>query len=59
MNLKEYEHKLRKEIEIEKEYKQLPTLIGQSTILEEDHLRKVRYNRYVYHRITNRIIENP
>lgn len=43
VNLKEYEQKLRKEIEIEKEYKQLPNLIGQTTILEEDHLRKVLF----------------
>lgn len=45
VNLKEYEQKLRKEIEIEKEYKQLPNLKSQSTILKEDHLRKVRVGR--------------
>lgn len=41
VNLKEYEHKLKKEIEIESEYKTLPNLIGESTILKEDNLRKV------------------
>lgn len=41
VNLQEYELKLKKEIEIEKEYKQLPNLKSQSAILKEENLRKV------------------
>lgn len=37
----EFEHKLKQELEIEKEYKMLPTLVDQSTILKDEHLRKV------------------
>ena len=41
MNLQELELKLKQEIQIENEYKTLPTLINKSTILKEEHLRKV------------------
>jgi hypothetical protein len=44
VNLKEYEQKLKKEIEIETEYKTLPHLIGESNILKEENLRKVTTN---------------
>jgi hypothetical protein len=44
VNLSELEHKLRKEIEIENEYKTLPKLNSDSMILKDDHLRKVKNN---------------
>ena len=41
VNLQELEHKLKTEKDIENEYKTLPTLLNESLILKEDHLRKV------------------
>ena len=41
VNLQELELKLKTEKEIENEYKTLPTLMNESLILKEDHLRKV------------------
>jgi LysM repeat protein len=41
VNLQELELKLKQEIEIENEYKTLPTLMNKSTILKEDNLRKL------------------
>ena len=43
MNLQELELKLKQEIEIQNEYKTLPTLMNKSTILKEEHLRKVTF----------------
>lgn len=44
VNLHEFEHKLKTEIEIEKEYKMLPTLMDQSIVLKDEHLRKLNVN---------------
>lgn len=44
VNLQELESKLRKEMEIENEYKTLPTLNTESTIMKEEHLRKLNVN---------------
>ncbi|CAF0703097.1 unnamed protein product [Brachionus calyciflorus] len=44
VNLKELEMKIKQEIEIEKEYKTLPTLTQQSIILKDEHLRKLNAN---------------
>ncbi len=41
VNLQELELKLKTEKDIENEYKTLPTLMNESLILKEDHLRKV------------------
>ena len=41
VNLQELELKLKTEKDIENEYKILPTLMNESLILKEDHLRKV------------------
>jgi hypothetical protein len=51
VNLQELESKLKQEIEIENEYKTLPILDHETTILKEEHLRKVvflfkKYNSY-------------
>jgi len=44
VNLHELESKLKLEMEIEKEYKTLPTLKNKSEILKEEHLRKLNVN---------------
>ena len=44
VNLQELELKLKTEKEIEKEYKTLPTLMNESLILKEEHLRKLNVN---------------
>ncbi len=44
VNLQELESKIKTEMLIESEYKTLPNLIGKSTILKEDHLRKLNVN---------------
>lgn len=46
VNLQELELKLKTEKEIEKEYKTLPTLMNESLILKEEHLRKV--NSFIF-----------
>lgn len=41
MNIRELELKIKQEIEIEKEYNSIPKLNEPSSILKEDHLKKV------------------
>lgn len=41
VNIQELEMKIKQEIEIEKEYNSLPKLMEPSTILKEEHLKKV------------------
>jgi hypothetical protein len=44
VNLQELESKIKTEMLIESEYKTLPNLIGKSSILKEEHLRKLNVN---------------
>ena len=48
MNLQELQLKIKQEIEIEKEYKMLPKLMNSTSILKEEHLRKVKF-KYSYY----------